>query len=119
MKNRLRVLAVVLFLCGLAAGGLAAWMYTRARAQADEGLGLQNKALKLYDESDAYKGTPEEEKLIVEAQRNEQAGDSVLASARTSHFWAITSGISSIALALASILAILAHLKRKESDPPA
>jgi hypothetical protein len=119
MKSRLRVLAVVLFLCALAAGGLTAWTYTRARAQADEGMGLHNKALRLYDQSDAFNGTPEEERLIAEARRDEQAGDRILASARASHFWAITGGISSIALTLASILAILAHLRRKESDPPA
>lgn len=119
MRGRLRVLTVVLFLCSLAAGGLALWTYTRVRAQADEGMGLQKKALRLYDQSDAFKGTPEEENLIAEAQRQEQAGDRLLASARAGHFWAITGAISSIALALAAILATLAHLRRKEGDPPA
>ena len=119
MRDKLRLLAVILFLCGLVAGGLAVWMYTRARAQADEGMGLQKKALQLYDRSDAFKGTPEEDKLVAEGQRNEQAGDAVLASARASRFWAMTSGIASIVLVLASIITILAHLKRKETDPPA
>ena len=119
MKNRLRLLAVILFLCGLAAGGLAVWMYTRALAQADEGMGLQKKALQLYDRSDAFKGTPEEDKLITEAQRHEQAGDAVLASARNNRFWAMTSGISSIVLILASIIIILARLRRNDTDSPA
>lgn len=119
MKNRLRVLAVILFLCGLLAGGLALWMYTRARARADEGMALQKKALQLYDQSDAFKGTPEEDQLIAEAQRNEQIGDAVLASARSARFWAMTSGISSIVLVLASILLLLAHLRRIDADPPA
>jgi hypothetical protein len=118
MRNRLRLLAVILFLCGLAAGGLAVWMYTRARAQADEGMGLHKKALQIYDQSEDFKGTPAEDKLIVEAQRNEQAGDRILASARDSRLWAMTGGVSSIVLVLASIVAMLAHLKRKDGDPP-
>ncbi|HKQ53340.1 MAG TPA: hypothetical protein VJT74_13280 [Pyrinomonadaceae bacterium] len=119
MKNRLRVPAIVLFLCGLVAGGLAVWLYTRARAQADEGMALQKKALQLYDQSDAYKGTPEEDRLVAEAQRNEQDGDTVLASARATRFWAMTSGIATIVLVLAFIITILTHLRRKETDPPA
>ena len=118
MKNRLRVLAIICFLCGLVAGGWAVWLYTRARAQADEGMGLQRKALQIYDQSDAYKGTPEEDKLIAEGQRVEQAGDATLASARSSRLWAMVSGIASIVLVLAAIAAILAHLKRKEADSP-
>ena len=116
MKQRLRELAVVLFLCGLASGGLAVWLYTRARAQADEGMGLQRKALQLYDQSDGFKGTPEEDRLVAEGQRNEQAGDAVLAAARASRRWALTSGIASIVLVLAFVAAILAHLKRGEAD---
>lgn len=119
MRDRLRLLAALLFLCGLVAGGFALWMYTRARAQADEGMGLQRKALQLYDRSDAFKGTPEEDKLVAEGHSNEQAGDAVLASARASRFWAMTSGVTSIVLVLASIITLLAHLKRKEIDPPA
>lgn len=119
MKNRLQLLGVILFLCGLVAGGLAVRLYTRARAQADDGMGLHRRALQLYDQSDAFKGTPEEDRLITQAQRNEQAGDAILASARASRFWAMTSGVSSIVLVLAAISAILAYLKRKDRDAPA
>ncbi|HJU55373.1 MAG TPA: hypothetical protein VJ715_12405 [Pyrinomonadaceae bacterium] len=118
MKDRLRVLAVSCFLCGLVAGGLALWLYTQARARADEGMGLRRQALQLYDQSDAFKGTPEEDKLIREGQRVEQAGDATLASARTSRLWAMISGISSIVLVVTAIAAIMAHLKRKEADSP-
>lgn len=118
MKNRLRVLAIICFLCGLVAGGLALWLYTRARTRADEGMSLQRKALQLYDQSDDFKGTPEEDKLIQEGQRIEQSGNATLAAARSNRLWAMTSGIASIVLILASIAAIMTHLKRKEADTP-
>lgn len=118
MKSRLRVLAIILFLCGLAAGGAALWLYTRARTRADEGMNLKREALRLYDQSDAYKGTPEEDRLVAEGQRVEQSGDATLAEARSSRLWAMTSGVGSILLVLAAIAAILTHLKRKEAAPP-
>ena len=118
MKNRLRVLAVICFLCGLVAGGLALWLYTRSLSRADEGMSLQRKALQLYDRSDAFKGTPEEDRLVAEAQRVEQAGDATLAEARNDSRWAMTSGIGSILLILAAIAAIITHLKRKEAASP-
>jgi hypothetical protein len=118
MKNWLGILAIILFLCGLAAGGLALWLYTRARARGDEGMGLKRQALRLYDQSDAYKGTPEEDRLVAEAQRVDQTGDAIIASARSNRLWAMTSGIASILLVLASIAAILMHLKRREAASP-
>ena len=118
MKNGLRALAVILFLCGLLAGGLALWLYTRARTRADEGMSLKRDALRLYDQSDAFKGTPEEDRLVAEGQRVEQAGDATLAQAWSDRRWAMTSGIGSILLILAAIAAILTHLKRKEAAPP-
>lgn len=118
MKNGLRVLAIILFLCGLVAGGLALWLYTRARERGDEGMSLKRQALRLYDQSDAYKGTPEEDRLVGEAQRVEQAGDAIIASAQSNRLWAMTSGIASIPLVLAAIAALITHLKRKEAAPP-
>lgn len=118
MKNGLRVLAIICFLCGLAAGGAAVWLYKRARARADEGLNLKNQALRIYDRSDAYKGTPEEDRLVAQAQRVEQAGDATLAGAWGDRRWAMISGVGSILLILAAIASILAHLKRKEAAPP-
>jgi hypothetical protein len=118
MKNGLRVLAVVLFLGGLAAGGAAIRLYTRSLTRADEGMSLKREALRLYDQSDAYKGTPEEDRLVEQAQRTDQSGDATLAEARTSRRWAMTYGVSSILLVLAAIAAILIHLKRKEAASP-
>ena len=115
MKNGLGVLAIILFLCGLVAGGLALWLYTRARARGDEGMNLKREALRLYDQSDDFKGTPEEDRLVAEGQRLDQAGDATLAEARSQRLWAMTSGIASILLVLTSIAALLTHLKRKEA----
>lgn len=116
MKKRLSVLAIVSFLCGLVAGGCGVWLYYRARAQADEGMSLQKKALALYDQSDAFKGTPEENRLVEAGQRYEQVGDATLVSARGSRLWAMVLGIGSIALLILSIAMMIAHLKRKEAD---
>jgi hypothetical protein len=118
MKNWLGVLAIILFLCGLVAGGLALWLYTRARARGDEGMSLKREALRLYDQSDAFKGTPEEDRLVAEGQRLDQAGDVTIAEARSNRLWAMTNGIASILLVLASIAAVMMHLKRKEADSP-
>jgi hypothetical protein len=115
MKRRLRALAIVSLLGGLAAGGVGGWMYYRALRQAEAGMNLQKKSLELYDQSDTFKGTPEEDRLTEEGRKYEQAGDATLASARSSRIWAMVSGIVSIALILASIAAIMAHLKRKEA----
>jgi flavin-dependent dehydrogenase len=116
MKRGLKVLALATLLCGLIAGGCGWWLYTRARAQADVGMGLQRKSLELYDRSDAVKGTPEEDRLVEEGRRLEQSGDEILGSARSSRTWALVSGIISIILVLASIAAMMLHLKRKEAD---
>ncbi|HWT00251.1 MAG TPA: hypothetical protein VN256_08385 [Pyrinomonadaceae bacterium] len=118
MKGGLRVLAVVLFLCGLAAGGAALWLYTRALELRDAGTSLKKEALRIYDQSDDFKGTPEEDRLVAEGQSVDQSGDATLAEARTSRLWAMTSGIASILLVLAAIAAILTHLKRKEAAQP-
>ncbi|HYG80068.1 MAG TPA: hypothetical protein VD861_06755 [Pyrinomonadaceae bacterium] len=118
MKNGLRVLAIICSLCGLAAGGAALWLYTRARTRADEGMNLKREALRIYDQSDAYKGTPEEDRLVAQGQRVEQAGDATLAGAWSDRRWAMISGIASILLILAAIAAILTYLKRKETAPP-
>ena len=118
MKKRLREIAIVSLLFGLAAGGFAVWMYYRARTQADAGMNLLRESLALYDQSDTVGGTPEENRLIVEGQKYEQAGNETLRSARSSRLWALVSGIGSIALFLISIATIITHLKRKELDSP-
>jgi hypothetical protein len=113
MKKRLREIAILSLLCGLAAGGLGGWMYTRARAQADAGMNLLKKSLALYDQSDTVKDTPEENRLIEEGQKYEQAGNETLLSARNRRLWAMISGIASIVLCLVSIATIIAHLKQQ------
>jgi hypothetical protein len=118
MRGRLRLLAILSLLCGLAAGGIGAWMYTRARAQAAEGLRLQQRALELYDQSDTVKETPAENRLIEEGQRYEREGDETLRSAHSSRLWALISGVCSIVFMLVSIAAMMAHLKRKEAGQP-
>jgi type IV secretory pathway component VirB8 len=103
---------------GLALGGLGVWMYYRALGQAETGMSLQKRSLELYDQSDAFKGTPEENRLIEEGQRFEQSGNETLRLARSSRLWALISGIMSIILILASIATMMLHLKRKEADLP-
>ncbi len=118
MKKRLREIAIVSLLCGLVAGSVAVWMYYHARTQADLGMSILKKSLGLYDQSDAVKGTPEENRLIEEGQRYEQTGNEMLLLARSSQRWAMISGIGSIVLFLISIATIIAHLKRKEIASP-
>ncbi|MBA2734081.1 MAG: hypothetical protein H0U54_14535 [Acidobacteria bacterium] len=118
MKKRLREIAILSLLCGLAAGGVAVWMYYHARTQADLGMSILKKSLGLYDQSDAVKGAPEENRLIEEGQRHEQTGNEMLLSARSSQRWAMISGIGSIVLFIISIATIIAHLKRKEIASP-
>ena len=116
MRKRLKALAIISLLCGLALGGAGAWKYYRALGQAENGMRLQKKSLELYDQSDAFKGTPEENRLIEEGQRFEQSGNETLASARSSRLWGLLSGIASIIFILASVTAMMLHLKRKEAD---
>ena len=116
MKRNLRALAIAALLCGLAANGFGVWMYYRARAQADAGMKLHQEALRLYDQSDTVKGTPEENRLIEEGQQLEQSGNAALSSAKSNRLWAMISTIGGIAFILASIATVMAHLKRKEAD---
>jgi hypothetical protein len=118
MKKRLREIAIASLLCGLAAGVCAGWMYYRARTQADEGMNLLKKSLGLYDKSDTVKDTPEENRLIEEGQKFEQAGNETLSAARSSRQWALVSGIGSLVFFLISIATIILHLKRREIDSP-
>jgi flagellar basal body-associated protein FliL len=116
MKSRLKALAIIFLLCGLATGGLGVWMYYSALRQAESGMSQQKRSLELYDQSDAVKDTPEENRLIEEGQRYEQSGNATLASARSSRLWALTSGIASIIFILASIATMMLHVKKKEAD---
>ena len=116
MMRRLRLLAIVSLLGGLAASGVGVWLYTRALTQAEAGMNLQKKSLGLYDQSDTFKGTPEENRLIEEGQRYEQSGNAVLTAAKRSRLWAMVSGIGGIILILTSIVIMMLHLKRKEAE---
>jgi type II secretory pathway pseudopilin PulG len=118
MKKRLREIAIVSLLLGIAAGSLAGWMYYRARAQADAGMNLLRQSLRIYDQSDAVKGTPEENKLIEEGQKFEQAGNETISAARIRRQWALASGSTSLLFFLISVATIITHLKRKEIDSP-
>ena len=119
MKNKLKALAIIALLAGLSLGGLGAWLYYRALGQAESGMSLQKRSLELYDQSDAFKGLPEENRLIEEGQKLEQSGNETLALARSSRLWALLSGIMSILLILASVTMMMLHLKRKEADSSA
>jgi hypothetical protein len=116
MKRNLRALAIAALLCGLAANGFGVWMYYRARTQADAGMKLHQEALRLYDQSDTVKGTPEENRLIEEGRQLEQSGNETLSAARSTRLWAMTSSIGGIALILASIAMMIAHVRTKEAD---
>jgi hypothetical protein len=116
MKSRLKALAIISLLLGLALGGFGVWMYYRALAQAEIGMSQQKRSLELYDQSDAVKGTPEENRLIEEGQRYEQSGNETLGSARSRRLWALGSGIGSIIAILISIANMIMHVKRKEAD---
>lgn len=118
MRKRLREIAIASLLCGLATGVVAGWLYYRAREQADAGMTLLKKSYALYDQSDAYKGTPEENRLVEEGQRYEQAGNETILSAKSRRLWALVSGVTSLTLFLVSIAAIITHLKRRDVDSP-
>jgi hypothetical protein len=116
MKSPLKTVAIISLLLGLALGGFGVWMYYRALAQAEIGMSQQKRSLELYDQSDAVKGTPEENRLIEEGQRTEQSGDETLRSARSTRLWALVSGIISIISILISIASMMLHVKRKEAE---
>lgn len=116
MKRNLRVLAIAALLCGLAATGFGLWMYYRARAQADTGMTFHQEALRLYDQSDTVKGTPEENRLIEEGRQLENSGNETLSSAKSNRLWAMISSISGMALILASIAMMIAHVRTKAAD---
>ena len=116
MKKRLREIAIASLLGGLAAGGCAGWMYYRARAQADTGMNLLRQSLRIYDQSDAVKGTPEENRLIEEGRQLEQSGNETLSHAKSNRLWAMISSIGGMVLILASIAMMIAHVKTKAAD---
>ncbi|HKR02918.1 MAG TPA: hypothetical protein VJT09_19730 [Pyrinomonadaceae bacterium] len=119
MKRRLGVVAVISLLCGLASGGLAVRSYFRAREQADLFPGLQRKSIELEEQSDAVKGTPEEQRLIEESRRYDQAAALALASKETNRRWAMILGVGGILLILLSVALMMMHLKRKEAGSTA
>ncbi|HEX8707239.1 MAG TPA: hypothetical protein VF723_03170 [Pyrinomonadaceae bacterium] len=114
MKNRLMVIAILLLLCGLAAGGLAGWFYYRASAEAEAGRNIQQKSFALYDQSDDVKGTPEEARLIDEGQRYERTAEATLAQARGHSRSGMLSGVGGIALIIGSIVALALYLRGRE-----
>ena len=116
MKRNLRALAIAALLGGLAASILGVWIYYRARTEADDGMRLHQQALRLYDQSDTVKGTPEENRLIAEGQQLERSGNETLLAARSNRLWAMISSIGGITLILASIAMVIAHVRTKEAD---
>lgn len=116
MKRNLRVLAIAALLCGLASTGFGLWTYYRARAQADAGMTLHQESLRLYDQSDTVKGTPEENKLIEEGRQLENSGNETLSYAKSNRLWAMTLSIGGMVLILASIAMMVAHVRAKAAD---
>jgi hypothetical protein len=116
MKRRLKVIAIISLFCGLAAAGFGAWSYYHARTQAELSRSLEQKSFEFEDQSDTVKGTPEEDRLVKESQKYEQAAGEALDSAKGSRQRAIISGIGSIVLILASIAAMMSHLRSREVD---
>lgn len=116
MKKRLKVIAIISLLCGLAAAGFGAWSYYHSRTQAELSRSLQGKSFELEDQSDTVKGTPEENRLVSEAQKLASDASNTFASAKSNSQRAIIFGIGSIVLILISIATMMAHLKRKEAD---
>jgi hypothetical protein len=116
MKKRLRVIAILSLLCGFAAAGFGAWSYFHARTQADLSKSLQEKSVELDRQSDFIKGTPEENRLVREAEQYRRDESETLASAKSNSQRAVIFGIGSIVLILISVATMMAHLKSKESD---
>ena len=116
MKKRLRFIAIVSLLCGLAAAGFAAWSYFHARTQDELWPSLQEKSVKLERQADMVKGTPEENRLVNEAREAERAASQILASAKSNSQRAVIFGIGSIVLILISIASMIAHVKNAETD---
>ena len=117
MKSRLRAIAIVTLLAGLAAAGFAAWSYFHSRTQDELHKSLEKKSFELEDQSDTVRGTPEEERLVKEAQQYALDDSIALASAKSSSQRAIYFGIGSMVLILISVALIMAHQK-KEMDSP-
>jgi hypothetical protein len=116
MKKRLRVIAIITLLCGLASAGFAAWSYFHARAQAELWPSLQEKSVELEQQADAVKGTPEENRLMNEARESERTASETLASAKSNSQRAVIFGIGAIVLILISIACMIAHVKSAETD---
>lgn len=116
MKKRLRVIAIISLLGGLAAAGFGAWSYFHSRTQSELSRSLQEKSFALEDQSDTVKGTPEENRLVTEAQKLASDASDTLRSAKSSSQRALIFGIGSIVLILTSVATMMAHLKMKEAD---
>lgn len=118
MKKGFRVIAVVSLLCGLASAAFGLWSYFHARSLATLSGTLQEESFELEEQSDAVKGTPEEGRLISEAQRLERNASDTLASAKSNSQRAVIFGVGSIILILASIATMLVHVRKKEIESP-
>jgi flagellar basal body-associated protein FliL len=116
MKKRLRIIAILSLLCGFAAAGFGAWSYFHARTQAELSKSLQEKSVELDNQSDFAKGTPEESRLVTEAQQYGRSSSETLASAKSNSQRAVIFGIGSIVLILISVATMMAHLKNKERE---
>jgi hypothetical protein len=115
MKKRLKLIAIILLLCGLASLGFAAWSYFHARTLADSWQGYQDRAFDLEMQSDQVKGTPEETRLMNEAHKAQQTAKETLDSAKSNSTHAVIFGISSIIFVLAGIAVIIVHIKNTQA----
>src|SRR5947207_1953025 len=116
MKKRLRLIAIVSLLCGLAVAGFAAWSYFHAHTLEKDWPDLQKKSFELERQSDSVKGTPEERRLVSEARDANRAASETLASAKSNSQRAVIFGIGGIVLILISIASMIAHIKSTETD---
>lgn len=116
MKGRLKLIAIVLLLCGLASAGFAVWSYFHARTLAGSWKDYQERSFDLELQSDRVKGTPDENRLMNEARNFQQTANQTLADAKSNGTRAVIFGIASLILVIASIAVIILHIKNTQTD---
>lgn len=116
MKKRLKVIAVLTLLCGLASAGFAAWSYFHARTQEESWPSLQEKSVELERQADMVKGTTEEKRLMSQSSDANRAARETFTSAKSNSQRAVIFGIGSIVLILISIASMIAHVRNAEAD---
>lgn len=111
MRKRLKLVAILTLLCGLAAAAFAAWSYLHARDLEKEWPSLQEKSVELEQQSDRVKGTAEESRLMSAARDANRAASETLASAKNNGQRARIFGIGSLVLILISIACMFAYAR--------